>query len=147
MAVSIVLETGSFYMLDVEEMNIPTAGDFKTPFAVPWLPALGVLATSQLLVSLGALFIVFAILCVTCAEIHLVYFRYVRIGYCVANILKIRDGRINWSDEIAWVCCRMAHLYASIYSNSSKVTALKIELTDMSLLMYNMHIYSSCIHT
>ena len=115
MAVSIVLETGSFYMLDVEEMNIPTAGDFKTPF-VPWLPALGVLATSQLLVSLGAVAWVRYIL----------YTSICTIGYCVANILKIRDGRINWSDEIAVSDA----MYASPYSNSSKVRF--VELTDMS---------------
>ena len=115
MAVSIVLETGSFYMLDVEEMNIPTAGDFKTPF-VPWLPALGVLATSQLLVSLGPVAWVRYIL----------YTSICTIGYCVANILKIRDGRINWSDEIAVSDA----MYASPYSNSSKVRF--VELTDMS---------------
>ncbi|CAL6297579.1 unnamed protein product [Bathycoccus prasinos] len=106
MAVSIVLETGSFYMLDVEEMNIPTAGDFKTPF-VPWLPALGVLATSQLLVSLGAVAWVRYIL----------YTSICTIGYCVANILKIRDGRINWRDEVAVSDA----MYASPYSNSSKL--------------------------
>jgi len=116
MAVCIVLATASFHMLDAGELNIPTSGDFKAPF-VPWLPALGVLATSQLLVSLGAVAWVRYIL----------YTSICTIGYLVANSLKIKDGRINWSDEIAEESDAM---YASPYSNSSKVRF--VELTNMS---------------
>ena len=114
MVVCIVLATGSFYMLNADEMNIPMAGDLRMPF-VPWLPALGVLATSQLLVSLGAVAWVR----------YLLYTSVCTVGYFIANMLKIRDGTINWDDEIA----ASDAMYASPYSNS-KVRF--VELTDMS---------------
>ena len=56
---------------------------------------------------------------------YLLYTSVCTVGYFIANMLKIRDGTINWDDEIA----ASDAMYASPYSNS-KVRF--VELTDMS---------------
>lgn len=118
MTLFILASTLLFHTIEMEELNVPKKGEFKTPL-VPWVPALGVLATSQLLVSLG----------VVAWIRYVVYTSVCSFGYLLANYIKIRNGTINWSEEIYDELTAAAN---SQFGRSGNEKVRFVELTDMT---------------